>query len=405
MKICILSAFEDSIERKSGASVRIYNLAKGLADLRNEVIVVMPARYPVSHHVDGFNAFWFKGIYPLAFLKISKRIVEATRPTLLYFYDFIFIARISRLLKTADVIQIEQHSIQGLLIPFYRLVLKRPVVVDCHDVFQALRLKHTGFLRKALETFQEKLAYKYADLLLTVSESEKQCLISYGVSSSKIGVIPNGVDTKKFANLPPKNPEILKEFGLTGLPVVIFVGNNAYLPNRQAVQLISTKIAPLVSNYIPAAKFLIVGASPNSIRLPNLTFTGVVKDVLDFLALSDVAVAPLYSGTGTKLKILEYLSCGLPVVSTKLGAEGICVTDGKNIYLEDDPTQFAERVVKLLRDKQLSKQMGEEAMLLAKKEYDWVPLTQSLNNLLVDSLNSFLKKQTCKHPSIGEAQA
>jgi glycosyltransferase involved in cell wall biosynthesis len=377
MKICILSSFEDSMQKDTGPSVRIYNLAKGVAALGNEVRVVMPKETNISDCIEGVEVYGFRGLYPKIVLKALKKLVGVARSTSLYFYDLLFISRVSRLIRESDVVQIEQQTAGGLLIPFIKIVLKRPVVVDCHDVFQALRVKHTNAMRKFIETFLERLAYRYGDMVLTVSEKEKEYLVSCGVRKHNIRVIPNGVDTEIF-NGSSESSGIRNRYGLKGFRTVIFVGNMEYFPNWEAVQLIASEIAPRVLREIKKTKFLIVGRTLKKIDSSNLFFTDVVDNVAVLLGVSDVAIAPLLHGSGTRLKILEYFSCGLPVVSTTVGAEGLDVTDGVHILIADGVDLFASRVVDLLKDNALSKKLGKAARDLVVDKYDWMKVAKKL---------------------------
>ena len=314
-------------------------------------------------------------------LNVLKRFVNVGRPTALYFYDFLFISRILPFIMDADVVQIEQQSSGGLLIPFMKMVLKKPIVMDCHDVFQALRVKHTSVFRRILELFLEKLAYKKADLLLTVSKIEKDFLISMGFESSNIAIVPNGVDTKSFSK--SSNIEELREkYQTNGYQVVVFVGNLDYYPNREAVEVLSSVIAPTVSNKIGNVKFFIVGKTRSDFKSSGLFFTGFVENVSDILSISDVAVAPLFHGSGTRLKILEYFSCGLPVVSTSLGAEGLDVQDGVNILIEDDLERFAARLTEVLADTRLSNALGSAAKDVTATKYDWKNIAKDLDGVL-----------------------
>jgi len=289
----------------------------------------------------------------------------------------LFAHRVGRLVREADVVQIEHPQSGGLLTPFIKKVLKKPVVVDCHDVFQALRVRNTSVLRRMLETFLEKLAYKNADLILTVSESEKRRLISSGFQKCRIEVVPNGVDTEFFVKS-HNQTESRKKYGLEGSQVVVFVGNLEYMPNREAIQVLSSAIAPRVLDEIKDAIFVIVGKKTDKMKLPRLMFTGFVNNVSDILSVSDVAVAPLFHGSGTRLKILEYFSCGLPVVSTSIGAEGLDIKEGVNIFVEDDLGSFATRIIELLKDKNLSTAVGKAARELATSTYDWAEITRKL---------------------------
>jgi glycosyltransferase involved in cell wall biosynthesis len=379
LKICILSSFEDSMMRDSGPSVRIYNLAKGLAAAGNDVKVVMPSYKIKFDFVDQISVCSLKGIFPAVMLKAFSKLLKADRFTALYFYDVVFVSRALRLIRDADVVQFEQQFSGGLLIPFIKKVLRKPVVVDCHDVFQAIRVKHTSILRRILETFLEKLAYRNADLTLTVSESEKKILASF-LRNGHIEVVPNGVDTKSFVRT-SDTERIKKQYGLCGFHAVVFVGNLDYPPNRRAIELLS-KIAQRVHKEIRNTKFLMVGKTQKKIEMPGFVFTGFLNNLTEILSVSDVAVAPLLQGSGTRLKILEYLSCGLPVVSTSIAAEGLEIENGKNIFIEDDPEKFAVRTIELLRNKELSAFIGNRGRKLAVDIYDWKGITRKLERSL-----------------------
>jgi len=373
-----LSSFEDLLLKDTGPSIRIYNLAKGLASLGNEVHVIIPKDKMTSEYIDGMTVHGIKGLCPIVILKVLCKLLGVSRSTSLFFYDLLFISRANRIIRESDMVQIEQQSAGGLLIPIITRILKKPLVVDCHDVFQALRVKHTSIIRRILETFLEKMAYKYTDVILTVSEREKECLVSYGIGQRNIEVIPNGVDTEAFNNLLDVE-HVQDRYGLKDFRTVIFVGNIKYLPNQEAVQLIASELAPKVQKEINSTKFLIVGRTPAKMELPNLTFTGVVENVAELLAASDVAIAPLFHGSGTRLKILEYFSCGLPVVSTTVGVEGLDVMNGVHVLTEDDMNEFAIKVTKLLKDKASSTRLGKAARELVVNRYDWKKIARRLD--------------------------
>jgi glycosyltransferase involved in cell wall biosynthesis len=387
LKISIFSSFEDSMEKDSGASVRMYNLAKGLVSSGNVVEVIIPKKASSIEHVDGIIINGVRGFLPKAILDVVRRLVGVERSTSLYFYDFLFASRSIRLFREADVVQIEQQTAGALFIPFIRIVLRKLVVLDCHDVFQASRVQHTGFLRRFLETFLENLAYKYANLILTVSENERNLLLSHGVNNDLIEVVPNGVDSHLFSDYMDIR-EARDKYKLGDAQIVIFVGNMKYLPNSEAVELLSSSIAPKVLEQVQNVRFVVVGKTSGIVRPSNLTFTGVVDSVPEVLAVSDVAVAPLLHGSGTRLKILEYFSCSLPVVSTSVGAEGLEVKNGTDIIIEDDFDRFSSAVINLLKDKSLRHRIGQAARMVATKKYDWQIVSRKLENILYRRLNA-----------------
>ena len=378
------------MSKDMGPSIRIYHLAKGLASLGHKVHIIIPNDKVTYEYVDGVAVHGIKGFCPKVILEIFGKLLGVSRSTSLLFYDFLFISRATQIIRESDVVQIEQQSAGGLLIPIIARILKKPLVVDCHDTFQALRVKHTSIIRRILETFLEKIAYKYANVILTVSEREKKCLISYGIGQRNIEVIPNGVDTEVFNPLLDVT-HVQDKYGLRNFYTVIFVGNMEYLPNQEAVQVIASEIAPKVQKEVNNTKFLMVGRIATKMELSNLTFTGVVENVAELLAASDVAIAPLFHGSGTRLKILEYFSCGLPVISTTVGVEGLEVKSEVNALIEDDMNEFAIKVTKLLKDKALSMRLGKAARELVVNKYDWNKTARQLNavyhNLLFGTNN------------------
>ena len=375
------------MQKDTGASVRIYNIAIGLAKLGHDVTVVLPKLHPTFELINGVRVRGFSGLFPKPVLNVLKKFVDIGRPTALYFYDLLFALRIIPLLRNSDIIQLEGQTTGGLLIPLTKIVLKKPIVLDCHDVFQALRLRHVSIFRMMLETFFEKLTYKMADLILTVSNVERDCLVLMGCKGSNITIIPNGVDSRFFEKS-SKYCALKRKYHLEGFRIVVFVGNLAYPPNREAVTLLSSKIAPIVLDKVKNVKFLVVGKKPQDLQATDLLFTGFVDNVSDVLSISDVGVAPLLHGSGTRLKILEYFSCSLPVVSTSIGAEGLEIEDGVNIFIENNLERFAFRIIQLLTDPNLSKDIGAAARILATTTYDWTCILQKLEV----NLQNFLLK-------------
>ncbi len=394
MRICILSSFEDSLSINTGYSVRIYNLSRGLAKLGNEVHVIIPGFITNTEKVSQFLVHKFSGLLPKKMLLFLAKLLGIAKPTALYFYDPFFVFRIRKLIRDADIVQIEQQTAGALIVPITVRVWKKPVVVDCHDVFQSLRVKHTLKVRQILETFFEILVYKYASLILVVSEMEKKILASCGVMEEKIRVTPNGVDIEEFANLVTDFANVRRSYDLGNHRIVVFVGNMEYPPNREAVELIATKIAPIVCKEVDNVKFLIIGRYLERINSPNLIFTGTVEDVFELLAISDVAIAPLFRGSGTRLKILEYLACGLPVISTTKGVEGLNLKNGISVIIEDDLNEFAKSIVKLLKNPELAEKFRRNA----KKsivDYDWKKISAKLNK----TYEEFLQKKSAEYPT------
>ena len=390
MKICVLSCFNDLLARDTGGAVRIYSIAKNLSGLGHDIHVLIPGEKKAKQIVDGIIIHRVNGLTPLVFLQSLSNLFGIMRPTMLYFFDLLFILRVYKVLHNLDfdLVQIEQPWTSGLIMPLIKVVLKKGLVVDSHDVFQALRIGQKLSLRRPLEVFFEKLAYQLSDLILVVSKNEKENLGKYGVRKSKIVVIPNGVDTQTFVpvsnTMPNHNVNVpTKQYK------VIFVGNMQYTPNQEAVKEIALNLEPKVRRQIGNVRFVIVGRTPPNFAgsFSNVMFTGMVSDVSEWLTSSDVAIAPIFHGSGTRLKILEYFSCGLPVVSTSMGVEGLDIEDGVNIVIENDMKDFANKITELLRNRELSFKLGRAATQLVIEKYDWRKIVSRLDKIYSSSFS------------------
>ena len=390
MKVCILSSFEDSLSKDTGYSVRMYNLAKGLAKLGHEVHFVMP-NYGVGYNrFGGINVYYVRGFLPREILAFLSMLLGVAKTSSLYFYDPIFVFKVSKIIRGADIVQIEQQSAGGIIVPIIAKVWKKTIIVDCHDVFQALRIKHVNRIRRVIETFLETITYRFADFFITVSDNEKKVLVSYGIENNRIEVIPNGVDTEHFSDCSRIDSRLVKRrYGLENFKVVVFVGNMEYLPNKEAAELVVSTIAPKVVDKVHDVKFLIIGRHQQdfNVNSPNIFFTGVVDDVAKLLIPSDLAIAPLLHGSGTRLKVVEYFSAGLPVISTTIGVEGLDVCNGVDVIIEDDVNNFASKIIELLEDEDRRTKIGSSARLLALEKYDWRTITEKLDTFLRVVLN------------------
>ncbi len=142
---------------------------------------------------------------------------------------------------------------------------------------------------------------------------------------------------------------------LPGRNTLIFTGPFRYLANHDAMVWFLQEIYPQIQRQLPNVCLTITGDHAN-LPLPhatNVTLTGFVEDVRPLVASSWVSLVPVRVGAGTRLKILEAMATGVPVVSTTKGAEGLEVNDGEHLLIADSAQGFAENVVQLLKDSKL----------------------------------------------------
>ena len=148
-----------------------------------------------------------------------------------------------------------------------------------------------------------------------------------------------------------------------------------YRPNVDGATFFVREILPRILRVRPAAIFYVVGGepAPEVLRLagPNVVVTGGVDDVRPYVHKAAVFVVPLRVGSGTRLKVLEGLSMGKPMVSTALGCEGIDVTDGEHLLVADQAAPFADAVLALMDDPARSRRLAEGGRALMLAQYRW----------------------------------
>src|SRR3972149_6075873 len=196
-------------------------------------------------------------------------------------------------------------------------------------------------------------------------------------------VIPNGVDVDYFR---PSTP-------LDGPPSLIYTGGMNMFANRDAVLYFLKEMWKPIREEIPDISFCIVGQDPPgellemSKRDPNIRVTGYVDDVRSFVSQASIYVVPLRVGGGTRLKVLDAMAMGKALVSTSVGCEGIEVTPGTDILVENTPVAFARAVVELLRNRAKREEMGRRARELAESRYSWVGIGKKLNDVYEETVS------------------
>ncbi len=181
-----------------------------------------------------------------------------------------------------------------------------------------------------------------------------------------VDTIVNGADIEYF--VPMRNPD--------PDPTLLLIGTMHYYPNIDAVLHFFQSMYPALSKAVPNLKVLIVGhLPPPEIQalalLPGVTVTGSVPDVRPYIGRSWVLAVPLRLGGGTRLKIVEAMASGLPVVSTTVGAQGIHATDGDQLLLADAPEHFVQQTIRLLNDASLRDRLAEQGRALVHAQYSW----------------------------------
>jgi glycosyltransferase involved in cell wall biosynthesis len=190
-------------------------------------------------------------------------------------------------------------------------------------------------------------------------------------ANCRVEVVPNGVDCQH------NRPGLVQLVPNT----LVFNGSLTYSANYEAMRFFLAEIYPLIRHQVPGVAVTITG-SISDVNLPglrldeNVRFSGYVEDVRPLVAGAWACVVPICQGGGTRLKILEAMALGTPVVATSKGAEGLDVVDGEHILLADDPGSFASRALQLLNDPELRQRLAANARRLVEQRYDWAQIGQ-----------------------------
>ena len=227
------------------------------------------------------------------------------------------------------------------------------------------RLRYRLTLAKQKNYLRDVL--QYFDTCTVVSEPE-QVLVKTAVPGFKnVELIPNCMNLADYEKVHvAKRPNSL-----------IFTGSFTYHVNHEAMVWYLKEVNSLVQAQVPDVQLSITGDHAN-LPLPpanNVTLTGFVDDIRSWIASSCISLAPIFMGGGTRLKILEAMALRTPVVSTSKGAEGLDVEHGTHLLLADTPQEFAQAVVRLLREPALYRHIAENGFQLIAQKYDWPSVT------------------------------
>jgi len=273
--------------------------------------------------------------------------------------------------REINVVMLESSALAGLPVPD-----GLPVILDEHnieyEVAHRLARGESSPVRRAFHTREarrlqrvEQAAWRSADTVLVTSEREAS-LIRAAYADVRVEVVPNGVDVAAFAPTPDVRPE-------PGL--VVFNGVLDYRPNLDAARWLVEEVWPRVRAAAPTARLVIVGrgsaADRRRLEGDGVLTTGEVPSVAALLGRAAVIVVPVRMGGGTRLKVVEALAMGRPVVSTTLGCEGIDVADGRHLIVADTPDAVARATVRLLGDAQEGARLGARGRALAVERYAW----------------------------------
>lgn len=374
----------------SGGQIRTYNLLKALSAKHDITLFALIKDESEREHLSELKKYCSK----IVLFKRTRHPFVLRNILLAGFTAYPFVVTRNLPLGMAAAIQKELSSNSYDLIhaeTFYMMPnipdTKIPIILAEQTIeylgYQDYMKKANPLLRPILAIDVAKIKYweryywKKADKLITMSEDDKQFIEKELGVKTNTSVVANGVDLAYFSAVKKNLPKD---------PTVLFVGTFKWLPNKEAVEEIVTKIWPLVLQKLPSAKLRIVGFSPTPriqsfAKDPSIEVLGAIKDIRTAFATSHVLLAPIRSGKGTRYKVLEAMITGTPVVATPLAAEGLDLKDGQNVLLATTAQELSEKVVRLLKDEKLQLKLAKAGQLIVKANYGWDQIAKVLGRV------------------------
>jgi glycosyltransferase involved in cell wall biosynthesis len=381
----------------SGNRLRDYHLARQLAKLARVTFLEMchPGEGPSTLPADcGFEAIAsLKRGFGYTPYKIARGMAGPLPLPVLNYFQARAAREVSSLLRKRPFATVQ---LEGVHLFNYVSALRAvpncpPIVADWHNIESELMLRYA----ENAPNWMKKMAARRTATLLqntetsflemceahtVASERERQRLVDF-CPSANVAVIPNGVDTDFFSETyifnvtasgakPPNKRNIL------------FVGSMDYHANIDAVVWFVREVWPDIARRHPDMEFVIAGRRPTAavreLASDRIQVTGTVQDVRSYYASAACVVVPLRVGSGTRLKILEAMAAGVPIVATRLGAEGIDAAHDVHLLLGDSGPEIILAVDHILNSTETSLRFVTAARDLVVRCYDWVKLGKKL---------------------------
>lgn len=374
----------------SGGKSRQYHLMKRLMERGHQITLLVHSKSPINQNVTDNLSFLEQVIVlprrKLLSLTTLASILFSRYPLLTCINGFngALSLKFEELLSEKwDVIQIE-HSYSFQPYADILRLKETPYILTEHNVESGLGAATYSRLPALLQPYSvidrkkyqrwEKEVMQHAERVVAVTKEDAKELSK--ISARSIDVVINGVDTQYFKDISMNQNE----------QRVLFIGNYEYAPNVEAVEWLMAEIMPEVWIKHPAAKIMICGyAMPPAWKEQwpddRIEYEGYISDLRDAQSKSTVFIAALRSGGGSKLKVLEAMAAGLPLVSTSQGVSGLDVKLGKHYLGGDDVKSLVDALSLLLLDVEKAKQVADSARHYVCSNNDWSVAAQQMEEV------------------------
>ncbi len=375
----------------SGGQIRTYNLLKKLSKDHEITLFALIKDWkeqddleqlvPLCHKIRLFK----RSNKPFTLNNIFRTAISS--------FPFLVMRNFARGMKTAIEKELE-HNTYDLIHAetFYMMPHIPETTVPTLLVEQTIEyLGYESYAQKASRYLQpflridinklkrwEKHYWNNCDQLIVMSQEDKAFVQAHLTKNIPTSVVENGVDTQWFAEIARHEPEE---------PTVLFVGTFRWLPNLEAVRILVKSIWPIVINAIPTARLAIVGAAPTAEVLAfaksdaSIKVSGNIPDIREAFATAHILAAPVWSGKGTRYKVLEALAAGTPVVATTTAVEGLAIHTGKEAIVVDEAKNFSQAIIKLLQDATKRDTLRKAGRSFVKNQFDWDLIAGKLDSI------------------------
>lgn len=275
----------------------------------------------------------------------------------------------------------------GLYIKDIRSLTNTPVILRAHNVEHeiwartakstfGLKRLYLTLLANRIRRFEHSMINRY-DALIPITDRDAGYFRNFG-NTKPCHVLPTGM------NVPEQAGDQKAAFKIS----VAHLGALDWLPNQNGIRWFIRLVWPIVRREIHSIEFHLAGRNAPErfvaqISAPGVVYHGEIEQAADFIREHTIFIVPVFSGSGMRIKLLDYMSAGKATVTTTIGAEGIPVVAGNETFIADRPEEFAGYIVSLARNPELCRKTGENAMNFIKNNFD--------NQILISRFTEFLK--------------
>ncbi len=297
--------------------------------------------------------------------------------------------------KLRELLQANTYDViilQGLYLVQYAEIIKSMCKAKLvmrshnveHEIWQRLAGQEPSFLKKA-----------YLNLLamrMKTYEKEKIniCDSTIAITDKDLSIFKKMGLAKPSASIPGSIQIGAKQETTNEIHAVFFLGSFDWLPNIQGVYWFIEEVWKRLSEDYPNWQFYIAGRNfKGEMKMGGTSrvhWIGEVEDAVRFMSEKNIMIVPLFSGSGMRIKIIEAMMCGKPIVSTTIGAEGIECKDGENIFIADSKEMFREKLIQLMTNQPYALQMGLNARKRAEEHYSIDGVGRRLRKFLFEGV-------------------